>query len=66
MFGRATIRLGIGPHSSYYCIHAHRPLCLLLDSKSSIVVVGWKAKCRLSKCTQSRFARLLIVHYSIL
>ena len=48
---------------------AYRPLCLLLDSKSSrpLVVVGWKANVRrLSKCTQSRFARLLTVHYSIL
>jgi len=26
MFGRATIRLGIGPHSSFTC------LCLLLES----------------------------------
>ena len=35
-------------------------------TRFEVVVVGWKAKCRLFKGTQSRFARLLIMHYSIL
>ena len=54
MFGRATIRLGIGPHSSLFISCSPRPLASFLKfcavGRLFLVKVACSASCRVEKC----------------
>jgi len=47
MFGRATIRLGIGPHSSYLYFHSDTSIILNFDSDVDFWATVCKTVCRL-------------------